>query len=110
MHESTRAGRDPQRRPGFRRAGVFLAAAGTAALLAACSGSPASTPPAPAGGHLYWTNGYCICRASLNGTGVNQKFITVVPYGTGIAVSSGYLYWANSDELSDGSATSAPAR
>jgi virginiamycin B lyase len=50
----------------------------------------------PECGHLYWTNGYWIGRASLNGTGVNQRFITKVAYGTGIvAIRSGYLYWAN---------------
>jgi virginiamycin B lyase len=46
--------------------------------------------------HLYWTNGYWIGRASLNGTDVNQRFITKVAYGTGIvAIRSGHLYWAN---------------
>jgi hypothetical protein len=96
VHETTSVGRGPQRRLRFRRPGVLLTAIGAAALLAAgCSAAFASSSPAPVHGHIYWTNGHWIGRARLSGTGVNQKFITGAAYGTGIAVSSGYLYWAN---------------
>ena len=96
LHETTSVGRGPQRRPRFRRPGVFLTAIGAATLLVAgCSAAFASSSPAPVHGHIYWTNGHWIGRARLSGTGVNQKFITGAAYGTGIAVSSGYLYWAN---------------
>src|SRR5580698_6400578 len=47
--------------------------------------------------HIYWTNedGNEIGRASLNGTGVNQKFITGADFPDAIAAGSQYLYWAN---------------
>ena len=46
------------------------------------------------GGHPYWTNGYCICRARLNGTDVNQRFIITEPSDSlrglfGLAVDPG---------------------
>jgi hypothetical protein len=110
VHETTSDGRNPQRRPGFRRPGVVVAAVAAATLLATGSSAafassspaparsspaPARSSPAPARGYLYWTNGHWIGRARLNGTGVRQKLITGAAYGTGIAVASGYLYWAN---------------
>jgi virginiamycin B lyase len=94
--QATSVGRGPQRRPGFRRPGVFLSALGAAILLAAgCSAALASSSPASGRGYIYWTNGHWIGRANLNGTDVNPKFITGAAYGTGIVVASGYVYWAN---------------
>lgn len=67
-----------------------MAAAATAALLAAvCGGSPAGASPVAgsavaAGGYLYWSNttgsitkpgNGVIGRARLNGTNVNQRFV-----------------------------------
>ena len=48
------------------------------------------------GQHIYWTNdnGTTIGRANLDGTGVDQSFIT----GTdpiGVAVDGHYVYWTN---------------
>ena len=100
MHETTSAGRGPRRRPGFRRPVVFLAALGAATLLAAGGNiAVASSSPPPTRGYIYWTNGHWIGRARLDGTDVRQKFITGAAHGTGIAVSSGYLYWANIGEI-----------
>ena len=67
------------------------------ALLAAAygGGSIAGASPVPGCGHLYWTNGYWIGRANLNGTDVNQKFITGASLPTGVTVAGGYIYWAN---------------
>jgi hypothetical protein len=80
-------------RPGLR-ATVVAAAVLLAATYGA--GSAAGASAEPGCGHLYWTNGYWIGTANLNGTGVNQRLITKVPYGTGIAaVHSGYMYWAD---------------
>jgi virginiamycin B lyase len=43
---------------------------------------------------------YSIGRASLNGTGINQRFIAV-PHGpsgvAGLAVSSRYIYWTDEE-------------
>src|ERR1700722_14363511 len=84
------------------RAGITTAAVATALLVAVCGGSPAGASPTPgravgagassatgravAGrGYLYWSNTLgsiatpgngVIGRANLNGTGVNQQFIT----------------------------------
>jgi len=100
VHETTSAGRGPRRPPGFRRPVVFLAALGAATLLAAGGNvAVASSSPPPTRGYIYWTNGHWIGRARLDGTDVRQKFITGAAYGTGIAVSSGYLYWANIGEI-----------
>jgi hypothetical protein len=79
------------------RAGLRAAAVTVIALLAAaCAGhSTASSSPATGSGHIYWTNGYWIGRASLDGTGVNQRFITGAADTDAVAVADGYLYWAN---------------
>jgi virginiamycin B lyase len=47
--------------------------------------------------HIYWTNehGGAIGRANLNGTDVNQRFITGASSPTALAVSSHYIYWTN---------------
>ena len=79
----------PQRSARWR-AGLLAAAVATALLPAICAGSPVRASPAPgsaagAGGYLYWSNTTgrilkpgdgMIVRARLNGTDVNQKFIT----------------------------------
>ena len=47
-------------------------------------------------GHVYWANPHAdtIGRANLDGTGVNQSFITgTAPVG--VAVDAGHVYWAN---------------
>ena len=47
--------------------------------------------------YIYWTNeeGNEIGRANLNGTGVNQRFITGASFPDAIAAGSRYLYWTN---------------
>ena len=51
--------------------------------------------------HIYWTNSGAntIGRANLDGTGVNQSFITTNDLNgvRGIAVNGSFIYWANSD-------------
>jgi virginiamycin B lyase len=51
-------------------------------------------------GHIYWTNQYSfwgsthtIGRANLNGTGVNNSFITTSGDPYGIAVDANHIYW-----------------
>ena len=120
VHQSIGGSR---RRP--RRAGLPAAIAAAVVLAADCGGSPARSSPAPGnsspadGGYLYWTNRAWIGRANLDGTGVNQKFITgaagLGPKAAGagmMAVSGGYLYWANtgSPDAPDGSDTIGRAR
>jgi hypothetical protein len=88
---------DARQRNGRLREGLRTAVVAITALLAAvCGGaSTASASPAPESGHLYWTNRW-IGRANLNGTGVNQRFITGAHFPeTGLTVDSRYLYWAN---------------
>jgi virginiamycin B lyase len=85
------------RRSRLRRLSVIVTAVGAASLLAAGSGAAVASdaPTHTARGYIYWTNGHWIGRATLNGTDVNQKFITGAAYGTGMTVSGGYVYWAN---------------
>jgi hypothetical protein len=65
------------------------------AASASSSPAPSRSSPATASGHHYWTNGNWIGRASLNGTGVKQKFIPRAMGASMVAVSGGYLYWTN---------------
>ena len=55
-------------------------------------------------GYLYWANSGrpgapdgsgTIGRARLNGTDVDQKFITGASTPVGVTAAGGYLYWAN---------------
>ena len=51
-----------------------------------------------ASAYLYFTNAQSgtIARANLDGSGVNQSFISLAPRTPyGLAVSSSYIYWAN---------------
>lgn len=77
----------------FRRADVLGAAIAPGTLLATRSGG--SLLPAPGSGCLYWANTRGFGRACLDGTGVNQQFITAASHPGMIAVSSGSLYWTD---------------
>ena len=53
-----------------------------------------STPGGPRGlavdgRHIYWTTNSTIGRANLDGTGVNQSFITGATRPDGVAVDAG---------------------
>ena len=56
------------------------------------------TIDAPAVRHLYWANfgTGTIGRASVDGTGANQSFVTGASEPRGVAVDAGHVYWANS--------------
>ncbi len=56
--------------------------------------------------YIYWTNekGNEIGRANLNGTGVNQRFITGASFPDAIAAGSRYLYWTNQNSHAIGRA------
>ncbi len=73
---------------------------------------PSLTPPSPDGelisvtgfpegvavngNHIYWANDNdTIGRANLDGTGVNQSFITAAADLYGVAVDDNHIYWAN---------------
>lgn len=58
-------------------------------------------PPIANANFVYWTNqgGTTIGRAKINGTGVNNSFISGLDNPHGVAVDSKYIYW------SQGSAT-----
>jgi virginiamycin B lyase len=46
--------------------------------------------------YIYWaSDNNTIGRVNLNGTGVNQPFITGASGPVGVAVNSKYVYWAN---------------
>ena len=49
------------------------------------------------GQHLYWANFYngTIARSNLDGSGVNQNFITGEVYPYGVAVDGQHIYWVN---------------
>ena len=101
---------------------ILMAAAAVAAtlLVAAGGGSPASAAPragAAMSGYLYWSNATAsdpgkgtIGRARLNGTDLNQKFITGASVPGVVLVFGGYLYWANLAPLNDGAGTIGRAR
>ena len=57
--------------------------------------------PASAGAFIYWTNvpTDAIGRADLDGTGVDQSFITGATEPAGLAVDAQYLFWANIDTI-----------
>ncbi len=61
---------------------------------------------AQADAFVYWANfvGPTIARANLDGSGVNQGFITGASSPVGVAVDRQYVYWANSGGNSIGRA------
>ncbi len=54
-------------------------------------------PPHARGNFVYWTNdpGNSVGRAKINGTGLNDNFITGLNRPIGVAVDSKYIYWAD---------------
>ena len=63
----------------------------------ASSPAPRPTGVAVDAQHVYWANSGngTIGRANLDGTGVDQSFITGANCPAGVAVDGQYLYWAN---------------
>ncbi len=51
------------------------------------------------GGHLYWTSGGYISRATTDGSVVESEFISACCDLQGIAVDTGHIYWAGDDRL-----------
>ena len=47
--------------------------------------------------HVYWTNNAdtTIGRANLDGTGVNQSFLSGASTPCGVAVDGAHVYWGN---------------
>jgi hypothetical protein len=67
-----------------------------AALLAALALLIA--PPHAHGNFVYWTNdapGNSIGRAKINGTGLNDNFVTGLNRPIGVATDSKFIYWAD---------------
>jgi hypothetical protein len=55
-------------------------------------------PPHANGNFVYWTNdapGNSIGRAKINGTGLNDNFVTGLNRPIGVAVDSKFIYWAD---------------
>jgi virginiamycin B lyase len=104
------------------RVGLAAAAFAAALLAAAWGGSPAGAVPAPrsgvaTSGYLYWSNATTsdpgngtIGRGELNGTDLNQNFITGASVPGVVLVFGGYLYWTNLAPLQDGAGTIGRAR
>jgi hypothetical protein len=75
---------------------IALAAVSLALAITACgssstsSGATTSSSAAHANGYVYWASNQTIGRASLNGTSVNQRFITGVSRPHMIAITSRY--------------------
>jgi virginiamycin B lyase len=55
--------------------------------------------PATAGAFVYWANGTTIGRANLDGSGVDQSFITGAAAPAGVAVDGEHIYWVNTDSI-----------
>ena len=45
--------------------------------------------------YIYWANGNAIGHANLDGSGVDERFITAAHFPVGVAVNSRYIYWSN---------------
>lgn len=68
------------------------------------------------GAHVYWTHRdthvtrsgvyftYAIGRANRDGTGIDQQFVRAANTLTGVAVTSGYIFWASSGDHAIGRA------
>ena len=72
-----------------------ILASALAALALACLASLALVQPADA--FIYWTDTgtHSIGRANLDGSGVQQSFITGIDRPTAVAVDNHYIYWAD---------------
>ncbi|MGD0863167.1 MAG: hypothetical protein ABSA21_10470 [Candidatus Limnocylindrales bacterium] len=84
----------------MRRVAVALLVVGLVAGCSAAGSTPSATAPPAAGlEHLYWANHHAgtIGRANLDGTGVNQSFITGANAICGLAIVGDYIYWGNID-------------
>jgi hypothetical protein len=77
-------GASPHRRGSFLLTAILLAAVALLAL-----------PPLASANFVYWASGgqTTIGRAKLNGTGVNNAFITGLSNLGGVAVDSKFIYW-----------------
>jgi hypothetical protein len=75
-----------------------------AALVASVSASPAWALSAP---RIYWTSlgPGAIGEATLDGTGINQSFVSGVSFPYGVAVDGQYIYWAEYNAHMIGRAT-----
>ena len=51
------------------------------------------------GGYVYWAAGTAIGRAKLDGTEVNNSFITGLTDASHLAVTDTYIFWNNNDKL-----------
>jgi hypothetical protein len=92
VHLTHAHGADHQH-PLRRRAAITIV---VAALLAALALLIA--PPHAHGNFVYWTNdapGNSIGRAKINGTGLNDNFVTGLNRPIGDAVDSKFIYWAD---------------
>ena len=73
---------------------------GPASIRASSPSRTAASGVAVDAGHVYWTDAYSfppgtIGRANLDGTGVDQSFISGAQGPFGVAVDAGHVYWAN---------------
>jgi low-density lipoprotein receptor class B len=92
-HASHSHHQEEHHHPLRRRIGLTVAAA---LLLAAMALLIA--PPHAHGNFVYWTNdtpGNSIGRAKINGTGLNDNFVTGLNRPIGVAVDSKFIYWAD---------------
>lgn len=56
--------------------------------------------------HIYWANARTIARADLDGSDVNQAFITAA--ARGVAVDGSYLYWTTANGIGRASLDGSP--
>ena len=64
--------------------------------------SPSNNPGAVAqdARHIYWVDGSSIARANLDGSGVDESFISLPgSLISAIAVDSAHVYWVTSNDL-----------
>ena len=86
---------------GYRRAGRLLVGAAFVSLFGACAASSTPIPSVTNGTltagqpHIFWANngGDSIGAANLDGTSVNQNFITGLTTPCGVAIIGTHIYW-----------------
>ena len=83
---------------GIAAVAVLAIALGSVAALIALRQSGAGGPGSVAT-HIYWaTPAGSIGRANLDGTGVNDKFVTGLKSTCGVAVAGSHIYWTNNQD------------
>ena len=83
--------------------GVIIAVVSTTAEASSASQAHGARATTTSPSYIYWGASPSVGRANLNGTGVNQNFITPGTNVAGLTFNSSHLYWstANANNATD---------